>query len=54
MKKLPWEAKPRLQCKRAYKTESDTGVINEFTFCLGSPIEKTKSDGMPFLSRSIW
>ena len=34
----------RLPCERALKTESETDVINEFIFCLGSPIEKTNSD----------
>ena len=40
---LPWRTKPRLPCERALKTESETGVINEFTFCLGSPVKKTNS-----------
>ena len=38
---LPWRTKPRLLCERALKTESETGAKNEFTFCVGSPIEKT-------------
>ena len=29
--------------KEHKKTESENGVINEFTFCFGSPIEKTNS-----------
>ena len=33
----------RLPCERALKTESETGVLNEFTFCLGSPVKKTNS-----------
>ena len=41
---LPWRTKPRLPCERALKTESETGVINEFTFCLGSPVKKTNSE----------
>ena len=40
---LPWRTKPRLPCERALKTESETGVINEFTFCSGSPVKKTNS-----------
>ena len=40
---LPWRTKPRLPCERALKTESETGAINEFTFCLGSPVKKTNS-----------
>ena len=43
LKKLPWKAKPRLQRERVYQTDSGTGVKNDFTFCLGPPIEKTNS-----------
>ena len=45
LKKLPWIEKPRLPGERAYKTDSETGVKNDFTFCLGPPIEKTNSGG---------
>ena len=44
---LPWRTKPRLPCERALKTESEKGAINEFTFCLGSPVKKTHSDVTP-------
>ena len=46
MKKLPWKTKRRLTCEREQKTESENGVINDITFCLGSPIEKTNSEGV--------
>ena len=43
LKKLPWRAKPRLPCERAWKAGSETGVKSDLAFCLGSLIEKTNS-----------
>ena len=34
--------------KEDKKTDSETGVQNDFTFCLEPPIEKTNSDGKAF------
>ena len=44
LKELPWKAKPRVPCERAYKTVSETGVKSDPAFCLGPPIKKTNSD----------
>ena len=41
--KLPWRAKPRVPCERAYKILSETAVKSDPAFCLGPTIEKTKS-----------
>ena len=41
LKKLPWRAKPRVPCERAYKTVSETAVKSDPAFCLGPTIEKT-------------
>ena len=37
------ESKTEATMRKRIKNESENGVINEFTFCLGSPIEKTNS-----------
>ena len=43
LKKLPWRAKPRLPCERAWITVPETGVKSDLAFCLGSLNEKTNS-----------
>ena len=40
---MPWRIKPRLPCERALKTESETGVVNEFTFYFWVTCQKTNS-----------
>ena len=42
LKKLPWRAKPRLPCEKAWKAESETDVKSDLAFCFGSLIEKIK------------
>ena len=44
LKKLPWRAKLRLPCERAWKAGSETGVKSDLAFCLGSLFKKTNSD----------
>ena len=46
LKKLPWRAKLRLPCERAWKAGSETGVESDLAFCLGSLFKKTNSGGM--------
>ena len=43
LKKLPWRAKLRLPCERAWKAGSETGVKSDLAFCLGSLFMKTNS-----------
>ena len=43
LKKLPWRAKPRVPCERAYKTVSETAVKSDPAFCFGPTIQKTNS-----------
>ena len=43
LKKLPWRAKLRLPCERAWKAGSETGVKSDLAFCLGSLFKKTNS-----------
>ena len=41
--KLPWKAKPRVPCERAWKTVSEAGVKSDPAFCLGPSIKRTNS-----------
>ena len=43
LKKLPWRAKLRLPCERAWKAGSETGVKSDLAFCLRSLFKKTNS-----------
>ena len=41
LKKLPWRAKLRVPCERAWKFEAGAGVKSELAICLRSLYEKT-------------
>ena len=54
LKKLPWRAKPRLPCERAWKAGSETGVKSDLAFCLGSLFKKTNSESFFDLLSDGW
>ena len=53
LKKLPWRAKLRLPCERAWKAGSETGVKSDLAFCLGSLFKKTNSVGVHLTGKFI-
>ena len=53
LKKLPWRAKLRLPCERAWKAGSETGVKSDLAFCLGSLFKKTNRDWSYWISSQL-
>ena len=43
VEKATMESKTKAATRKGIKTDSDTGVKNDFIFCLGPPIENTNS-----------
>ena len=44
VEKATMESKTKATMWKSIKTDSETGVQNDFTFCLEPPIEKTNSE----------